>query len=130
MNSPGNREGAIVDAALDLPTEHRIAYLDKVCAKDPGLRAKVEGLLKAHLRVRISLAQAGPAGAPTQMLPPTQHPGDRIGPYKLLQEIGKGGCGVVFMAEQEQPVRRRVALKVIKPGMDTEQVIARFEAER
>src|SRR5712691_6939814 len=57
-------------------------------------------------------------------------PGDRIGPYRLLQEIGHGGCGVVYMAEQEKPVRRRVALKVIKLGMDTKAVIARFEAER
>src|ERR1700722_2978159 len=62
--------------------------------------------------------------------PITEKAGDRIGRYKLLQEIGEGGCGTVYMAEQEQPVRRRVALKVIKLGMDTKQVIARFEAER
>ena len=62
--------------------------------------------------------------------PLTEKPGDRIGHYKLLQQIGEGGCGVVYMAEQEEPVRRRVALKVIKLGMDTKQVIARFEAER
>src|SRR5215469_101966 len=60
----------------------------------------------------------------------TALPGDRFGPYKVLEEIGQGGCGAVFIAEQEQPVRRRVALKVIKLGMDTRQVIARFEAER
>src|SRR4051812_11702302 len=60
----------------------------------------------------------------------TARPGDRFGPYKILEEIGQGGCGVVFVAEQEQPVRRRVALKVVKLGMDTRQVIARFEAER
>jgi serine/threonine protein kinase len=60
----------------------------------------------------------------------TARPGDRFGPYKVLEEIGQGGCGAVFIAEQEQPVRRRVALKVIKLGMDTRQVIARFEAER
>jgi serine/threonine protein kinase len=63
-------------------------------------------------------------------IPLTEQPGDRIGPYKLLQQIGEGGCGSVYMAEQEQPVRRRVALKVIKLGMDTRSVIARFEAER
>src|SRR5262249_36974005 len=63
-------------------------------------------------------------------VPPTEKPGDRIGRYKLLQQIGEGGCGVVYMAEQEEPVRRRVALKVIKLGMDTKQVVARFEAER
>src|ERR1043166_1128929 len=60
----------------------------------------------------------------------TGKPGDRIGRYRLLQEIGHGGCGVVYMAEQEEPVRRKVALKVIKLGMDTRQVVARFEAER
>src|SRR6266568_3064105 len=62
--------------------------------------------------------------------PPTEKAGDRIGPYKLLQQIGEGGCGVVYIAEQDEPVRRRVALKAIKLGMDTKQVIARFEAER
>src|SRR5439155_20441673 len=62
--------------------------------------------------------------------PPTEKAGDRIGPYKLLEQIGEGGCGVVYVAEQEEPVRRRVALKVIKLGMDTKQVIARFDAER
>src|SRR5450631_1545125 len=62
--------------------------------------------------------------------PPTEKPGDRIGRYRLLQEIGRGGCGVVYMAEQKEPVRRRVALKVIKLRMDTGQVVARFEAER
>jgi serine/threonine-protein kinase len=61
---------------------------------------------------------------------PTEGPGSRIGPYKLLQQIGEGGMGTVFMAEQQEPVRRQVALKVIKPGMDSRQVIARFEAER
>ena len=66
----------------------------------------------------------------TGMVPVTEKPGDRIGRYKLLQKIGEGGCGVVYMAEQEEPVRRRVALKVIKLGMDTKSVIARFEAER
>jgi serine/threonine protein kinase len=63
-------------------------------------------------------------------LPVTEKPGDKIGHYKLLQQIGEGGCGMVYMAEQEEPVRRRVALKVIKLGMDTKSVIARFEAER
>ena len=80
----------------------------------------------------------GPAGEPakawtpnaTVVLPITEKPGDKIGRYKLLQQIGEGGCGVVYMAEQEEPVHRRVALKVIKLGMDTKQVVARFEAER
>src|ERR1043166_8014557 len=63
-------------------------------------------------------------------LPVTEQAGDRIGRYKLLQQLGEGGCGIVYMAEQEEPVRRRVAVKVIKLGMDTKSVIARFEAER
>src|SRR5206468_4147224 len=80
--------------------------------------------------VAAGILPAGEGG----LLPPgpslAEKPGDRIGHYKLLQQIGEGGCGVVYMAEQEEPVRRRVALKVIKLGMDTKNVIARFEAER
>src|SRR5881392_335889 len=75
-------------------------------------------------------AKAGPFGLTSGLIQLTDQPGDRIGRYKLLQKIGEGGCGVVYMAEQEEPVRRRVALKVIKLGMDTRSVIARFEAER
>src|SRR5512135_1264540 len=66
----------------------------------------------------------------TEIVPTPERAGDRIGRYKLLQQIGEGGCGVVYVAEQEEPVRRRVALKVIKLGMDTKTVIGRFEAER
>src|SRR5438876_9930925 len=89
-----------------------------------------------------SPTQPRPAGSPEQAarspasgtivltLPVTEQPGDRIGHYKLLQQLGEGGCGIVYMAEQQEPVRRRVALKVIKLGMDTKSVIARFEAER
>src|SRR5207245_713943 len=78
------------------------------------------------------LAPAVAAARPTlaTSLPPIEKPGDRIGPYKLLQQIGEGGCGIVYMAEQEEPIRRKIALKVIKLGMDTRHVIARFEAER
>jgi eukaryotic-like serine/threonine-protein kinase len=79
-------------------------------------------------------ASPTPDAGPTEDIPAPRHitegPGSRIGPYKLLQAIGEGGMGAVYMAEQERPVRRRVALKIIKPGMDTDQVIARFEAER
>src|SRR5262249_22610180 len=71
----------------------------------------------------------GPGGTVDEP-PPAEAPGTVVGPYKLLQQIGEGGMGVVFMAEQEKPVRRKVALKIIKPGMDSRQVIARFEAER
>jgi serine/threonine protein kinase len=116
----------------------RSAFLDQACAGDAALRERVEVQLQAH-------AQAGSfLGKPAATEPPaagqwfnldaplsdTEGPGTRIGPYKLLQQIGEGGMGVVWMAEQQEPVRRMVALKVIKPGMDSGQVLARFEAER
>ena len=123
--------GAIFDAAIELPPERRAAYLREACGDDDALRQRVEALLRAHESAEMFMAS--PAVAPrmeTLVVKPAEQPGDRIGRYKLLQQIGEGGCGVVYMAEQEEPVRRRVALKVIKLGMDTKQVIARFEAER
>src|SRR5437016_11132174 len=75
-------------------------------------------------------AKAWPFGPTSGVIQPIERPGDHIGRYKLLQQIGEGGCGIVYMAEQEEPVRRRVALKVIKLGMDTKQVVARFEVVR
>src|SRR5436190_6630753 len=131
MTQPPRPEEAIVDDALALPADQRAAYLDKACANDPRLRKLVEALLQAHVHVPGSNGKAAAARATISLsLPPSEKAGDRIGRYKLLQQIGEGGCGVVYMAEQEEPVRRRVALKVIKLGMDTKQVIARFEAER
>ncbi len=109
----------------------RAAYLDEVCASDPDLRRRVERLLDAQPKVGSFLDS--PAAGETLNLPPPQAmecPGTVIGPYKLLEPIGEGGMGVVYMAEQTKHVRRKVALKIIKPGMDTRQVIARFEAER
>ncbi|HUD84228.1 MAG TPA: serine/threonine-protein kinase, partial [Candidatus Saccharimonadales bacterium] len=123
--------GAIFDAAIELPPERRAAYLLRVCGGDDGLRRRVEALLRAHessgefMDSPAVSVREGSAGATL-----AEGPGDRIGRYKLLQQIGEGGCGVVYMAEQEEPVRRRVALKVIKLGMDTKSVITRFEAER
>src|SRR5207244_8243109 len=88
-------------------------------------------LLKAHEAPGVFLEPAAPKPVPTiEERPVPERPGTVIGPYKLLEKIGEGGFGVVCMAEQTQPVRRKVALKVIKPGMDTREVIARFEAER
>ena len=88
----------------------------------------------ATLMSAATATSAPPDAGPTADIPAprriTEGPGTRIGPYKLLQPIGEGGMGVVYMAEQEKPIRRRVALKVIKAGMDTDQVVARFEAER
>src|SRR3990172_6064294 len=118
--------------ALEIQSpDHRRAYLDKACAQDANLRAQVEALLKAHEQADSFLDSPAPGLAATADEPPiTERPGTVIGPYKLLEQIGEGGFGVVYMADQQSPVRRRVALKIIKPGMDTRQVIARFEAER
>ena len=129
-----NREVVVLNAALELHGAKRSAYLDEACSGDVALRQRVEELLRAHEQAENFL-RAPPAGLDSKRtihveISPTEKPGDKIGRYKLLQQIGEGGCGVVYMAEQEEPVRRRVALKVIKLGMDTKSVIARFEAER
>jgi eukaryotic-like serine/threonine-protein kinase len=111
----------------------RAAYLDRACGDDADLRARVEDLLRAHERAPNFLEGSPPQrhpGATVDEIPVTERPGTLIGPYKLLQQIGEGGMGTVFMAEQTQPVQRKVALKLIKAGMDSAQVIARFEAER
>ncbi|MHB8953707.1 MAG: tetratricopeptide repeat protein [Pirellulaceae bacterium] len=108
----------------------RRACLDELCAENAELRRQVEVLLEAHQQTGRFLEQGALADAPTLDAPAPERPGTRIGPYKLLQQIGEGGMGVVYMAEQLEPVERRVALKIIKPGMDSQQVIGRFEAER
>ncbi len=141
VKEPFERELAVFSAARLLPVEARPAYLDGACAGDAALRERVEKLLRAgdeaagFLQDPAPGAQRGePASDAPAVVPNSvaggEKAGDRIGRYKLLQQIGEGGCGVVYMAEQEEPVRRRVAVKVIKLGMDTKQVIARFEAER
>ncbi len=135
MPQPSEREIEVFNAALELPPAERIAYLDRHCAGDASLRRRVEELLQAGDEAGTFLGSPaanppGSGGTPPLAPPPSQKPGDRIGRYKLLQQIGEGGCGVVYMAEQEEPVHRRVALKIIKLGMDTKSVIARFEAER
>jgi serine/threonine protein kinase/tetratricopeptide (TPR) repeat protein len=107
----------------------RAAYLDQVCADDAELRRRVERLLEAHAHAGSFLA-AGPPGTPATADAPVEAVGTVIGPYHLLEQIGEGGFGVVFMAEQHEPIRRKVALKLLKPGMDSKHVIARFEAER
>src|SRR5438132_1583160 len=107
------------------------AFLAQACADQPDLRRRVEVLLGAHREAGTAQHQApAEVPVPVDVSSSAEGPGTVIGPYKLLQQIGEGGMGTVFMAEQQQPVRRKVALKVIKPGMDTRQVIARFEAER
>ncbi|MBW3598519.1 MAG: serine/threonine protein kinase, partial [Planctomycetes bacterium] len=132
MTGSDPHERSLFCEALERPSpEARAAYLDQACRGDAELRARVESLLEAHEAVGGFLQGRLPDDAPTLDAPPlAEGPGTQIGPYKLLQQIGEGGFGVVFMAEQTEPVERRVALKIIKPGMDTRQVIARFEAER
>ena len=124
-------EETIFEAAWMLPVEQRAAYLQEACREDAQLRQRVEHLLKASDRAGGFMQEPYAPESVKQdaiRLPGAERIGDRIGRYKLLQQIGEGGCGVVYMAEQEEPVRRRVALKVIRLGMDTKQVIARFEA--
>jgi tetratricopeptide (TPR) repeat protein len=145
-------EESLFHRALEKPAGERAAFLDQACAGDAALRQHIEALLRAHDNPGSFLARppldAGATGPPPPVPPADEEgpgrlsgdapgarpvsegPGSRIGPYKLLQQIGEGGMGAVFLAEQTEPVRRRVAVKVIKPGMDTAQVVARFEAER
>src|SRR5437667_4680045 len=139
MNPLPARELAVFTAARRLPASERGVCLDEACAGDATLRERVEQLLRAHEEAHAFLQEPAPGArrsadalaAPVLgNVAPVEKAGDRIGRYKLLQQIGEGGCGVVYMAEQEEPVRRRVALKIIKLGMDTKNVIARFEAER
>lgn len=113
------------------PATQRAATLDRLCGEDAQLRADVDLLLRANADADADDFLSSPTLKASTTLPViTEGPGSRIGPYKLLQRIGEGGFGVVFMAEQERTVRRKVALKIIKPGMDSKAVIARFEAER
>ena len=122
-------EESIFLEALQKPTPaDRMAYLAQACAGKGELRRDIERLLQAHERAGNFLQ--GNPGVATIDHPVSEGPGTVFGPYKLLEQIGEGGFGVVFMAEQQRPVRRKVALKVLKPGMDTRQIIARFEAER
>ncbi len=131
MDRENARLRAIFDEAIQAPPEERARLLAARCGDDAALRRRVEALLATAESDEPFLAQPTRHNQDTRSSTPlSERPGTRIGPYKLLQQIGEGGFGVVFMAQQDQPVRRRVALKVIKPGMDTRQVVARFEAER
>src|SRR5437764_1414728 len=124
-----NEESIFIGAVQKQSPEERAAFLDQACADDAELRHSVELLLKAHDKAGHFL-QGVPQNDPTMDQPHREDPGTVIGPYKLLQPIGEGGMGTVYMAEQTQPVRRTVALKLIKAGMDSRQVLARFGAER
>jgi len=143
MNDPAMdaRARRIVDEVIDLASSARSEYLDRACAGDPIFRARVESLLAAveredpflsdptmHLSTTNGPTSGGGRSADTASI--RESPGAKIGPYKLLELIGEGGFGSVFMAEQITPIRRRVAMKIIKLGMDTRAVVARFEQER
>src|SRR5438270_11218749 len=135
MSQSENHEEVLFrEALLKRSATDRAAYLDEACAGKATLRGRLEVLLEGHFKAAGFLDTVPQLGQPSRRTSQanvlTEKPGDRIGRYKLLQQIGEGGCGVVYMAEQEEPVRRRVALKIIKLGMDTRSVIARFEAER
>jgi serine/threonine protein kinase len=117
-------------AAAELPAGDRAAYLSANAGDDAELRAAVERLLAAHEQPAPVLDRPAPGVPTADYAPMAETAGTKIGPYKLMEQIGAGGFGLVFVAEQTEPVRRKVALKVIKPGMDSSQVIARFEAER
>jgi len=133
VNANKNKdEEAIFNAAVEFDSRNeRDAYLVEACGDDKKLRADVEALLKVHYEADNSFLTA-PLGIDVTLddSPLAERPGTKIGRYKLLELIGEGGFGVVYMAEQAEPIRRKVALKIIKLGMDTKQVIGRFEAER
>jgi eukaryotic-like serine/threonine-protein kinase len=124
-------ESGIFKVAVKLPPDRRAAYLDQACGSDAELRAEIESLLRAHDATGGFLEHVPAGPDPTEdHRTIAERPGTVIGPYKLMEQIGEGGFGLVFVAEQQHPIRRKVALKIIKPGMDTRDIIARFEAER
>jgi serine/threonine protein kinase/Flp pilus assembly protein TadD len=131
MNQTAERAKSLFLAALEIAdAPQRQAFLEAECAGDRNLQREVDELLRHFERVGSFMESPALELNTTVEEGTSKQPGTVIGPYKLLEQIGEGGMGLVFVAEQQQPVKRRVALKVIKPGMDTRQVIARFEAER
>lgn len=133
MNSDKDKVARLFAEAVELETpSERAAFLEALCSEDQQFRNELEELLRHDDSAGSFLESPCHAGtvAPAEQSLIREQPGTVIGPYKLLEQIGEGGFGIVFMAEQTQPVRRKVALKILRPGMDTGQVIARFEAER
>jgi WD40 repeat protein/serine/threonine protein kinase len=131
MKPAAQQVESILAAAVEMDSEaERRAFVGQACGGDAELKRRVEELIENHFRAASFLEAPAPNLVATVAGPIRERPGTLIGPYKLMEEIGEGGMGLVFVAEQTQPVRRRVALKLIKPGMDSRQVVARFEAER
>lgn len=132
MKQEQNQVDQIIDHVLGMAPEERASYVEKACEGDEPFRQLVMGTLRAYEQAGLLLKGKIEVLTPmsTSPMPLNEKSGDQIGRYKLLQPLGEGGCGVVYLAEQSEPMKRRVALKVIKLGMDTKQVIARFEAER
>jgi serine/threonine protein kinase/Flp pilus assembly protein TadD len=140
MTEPERHCLTVFGEALECASsQERAAYLDCACGQDTALRARVEELLQAHQEAGGFLQGSASGTFPESLAPDgvstvpetvRERVGAVIGPYKLLEQIGEGGFGIVFLAEQTRPLRRKVALKILKPGMDTRQVVARFEAER
>jgi len=131
------REAHLFQQALAQPVARRHAWLERECLGDVSLRQRLESQLVAHERsdsetllVPHTAIQESAVSFETSHEPPDEAVGQSLGRYRLMEKIGEGGCGVVYVAEQTEPVQRRVALKVIKLGMDTKAVVARFEAER
>jgi serine/threonine protein kinase len=130
MNPAAPDPDALFAQAIEIAcAEERARFLEQACADNPELRREVEKLVRDHFRAGAFLERPATHLAAT-LDAPREKPGTLVGPYKLMEQIGEGGMGVVYVAEQAQPVRRKVALKLIKPGLDSRQVIARFEVER
>src|SRR5262245_19287502 len=129
MKPPSRSLKELFLAALEIAAPDRAVWLQRECA-DPDQRERLDRMLAAHDAPNSLLDATEAAPVSTVDQPIAESPGTMVGPYKLLEQIGEGGFGVVFMAEQTGPGRRKVALKILKPGMDSRQVIARFEAER
>ena len=127
-DQPKNAKEIFLEAIESIAPGEWPAFLKGACRGDADLLQRVQTLLNAHQQDDSLFDQA--ARTDSSQTAPTEQTGTTIGPYKLLQQIGEGGFGVVYMAEQQRPVKRRVAIKIIKPGMDTKEVVARFEAER